>query len=276
MGGGGAMYYAARHPDLFAAAGSFSGLPLAFVNAAEHTAGATYLHDLQERCEADPTGIELFGVYGNPFTDEVAVRNSMPTELAPGLRGMFVYLSAGDGIPADDEQRALAVDKPDMLALEPLVRHHTEQLHERLSELAIDHVYDPLAGTHWWETFRPGLTAFVDRLFVEGFGRPTPASFDYRTADAQFSVWDWTFEVSGRAVAGFTEVRNASATGLQLRGAGSVAIVTAALFRTNEAITVDVDGVASPTRADRRGRVHLTVPLGDREVAVVIRGEGHT
>lgn len=264
MGGSGALYYAARHPDLFGAAASFSGLPLAWITAPEHVAGATYMYDLQQRCEEDQHGVELFGVYGNPLTDEVGVRNQLPTDVADGLRGSLVYLSSGDGVPVDEEQRALALERPDMAVMEPLIRTHTTVLSERLTELGIDHVIDGLPGAHWWGTFRPGLARFLQLLTsAEGFGRPLPPAFDYRAADHRFTTWDWTFDVTGRPAPGFTRITRASAGGLQLAGTGTVGVRTARLYRPNERLELVVDGEPVTARASADGRLAFRVPLGD-------------
>lgn len=85
MGGLGAMTYAARRPRLFRSAASFSGL----------------LHPLRD---ADLV-LGLFGqftpdplaIWGDPETDRAFWARHDPTELAPRLRGLRLFVSSGDG-----------------------------------------------------------------------------------------------------------------------------------------------------------------------------------
>jgi len=85
MGGLGAIDYAARHPGTYVAAASFSGV----------------LHPL-----ADPkVWLGLFNAYipdplavwGDPQKERATWAAHDPTELAPRLRGVRLYVSSGDG-----------------------------------------------------------------------------------------------------------------------------------------------------------------------------------
>lgn len=85
MGGLGAIDYAARHPGSYRAAASFSGV----------------LHPLAEpriwlglfsRYTDDPRA-----VWGDPTRDRARWAAHDPTELAPRLRGVRLFVSAGDG-----------------------------------------------------------------------------------------------------------------------------------------------------------------------------------
>ena len=85
MGGLGAMDYAARHPGLFAAAASFSGV----------------LHPLSE----PKIWLGLFSAYtddpravwGDPDKDRDTWAEHDPTELAARLRGVRLFVSSGNG-----------------------------------------------------------------------------------------------------------------------------------------------------------------------------------
>jgi S-formylglutathione hydrolase FrmB len=85
MGGLGAIDYAARHPGSYRAAASFSGV----------------LHPLAEpqiwlglfsQYTSDPRA-----VWGDPKQDRANWAAHDPTELAPRLRGVRLFVSAGDG-----------------------------------------------------------------------------------------------------------------------------------------------------------------------------------
>lgn len=272
MGGGGAMYYAARHPDVFGSVASFSGAPLAFINTADHTALAAYVHDVQQRCEEDQTGVELFGVYGNPVTDEIGVRDNMPEDLALGLSNTLVYVSAGDGTPIDEEQRNLAAEHPDYAVIEPLLRNQANTFTASLARLGLPHVYEPTSGAHWWETFRVGLRSFLGLLWSDGFqDRGEVEAFDYSTARPYFDGWEWSFRIEDAAGRSFTTVRRASRDGFTISGRGRATVTTAPFFRPREMVETMVQGSTVRVRADRRGRITIEVPLGQDDLAVRMR-----
>jgi diacylglycerol O-acyltransferase/trehalose O-mycolyltransferase len=91
MGGLGAMGYAARHPGLFGAAASFSGVlhPLAHPQ--------WYLGLFADFTD-DP-----LAVWGGPDTERDVWEAHDPTELADGLRGVALFVSSGDGRPGPFE-----------------------------------------------------------------------------------------------------------------------------------------------------------------------------
>jgi diacylglycerol O-acyltransferase / trehalose O-mycolyltransferase len=92
MGGLGAMDYAARHPGLFRAAASYSGLlhPLEDVR--------FYLSLFSAHTD-DPLDI-----WGDPSRQRRVWAAHDPTELAGRLRGTRLFVSAGDGRPGPFEQ----------------------------------------------------------------------------------------------------------------------------------------------------------------------------
>jgi diacylglycerol O-acyltransferase / trehalose O-mycolyltransferase len=91
MGGLGAMGYAARHPDLFGAAASFSGTlhPLAHPR--------VYL-GLFGQYTDDP-----LDVWGSPDAQREVWEAHDPTGLADRLRGIALFVSSGDGRPGPYE-----------------------------------------------------------------------------------------------------------------------------------------------------------------------------
>ena len=88
MGGFGAMSYAARHPDTFAAAASFSGAVDTVNPASEHR---------------DPASDEP---YGPLATQEIRWRGNNPVDLAANLRGLRP--GAADGQRAAGRPRSAA------------------------------------------------------------------------------------------------------------------------------------------------------------------------
>jgi S-formylglutathione hydrolase FrmB len=121
MGGLGAMDYAARHPGMFAAAASFSGV----------------LHPLAE----PRIWLGLFNAYtddpdkvwGDPQSNRATWAAHDPTELAGKLRGTRLFVSAGSG-PGD--------------ATEALVGAETRAFTARLRTLGIPAKLDLYKGGH--------------------------------------------------------------------------------------------------------------------------------
>lgn len=89
MGGFGALSYAARHPGFFRAAASFSGVV--------HT---TYQGPPSTQLVlgiVGSTGADPLSLWGDPIKDAGVWAAHNPFDLARRLRGMPVYLSAGNG-----------------------------------------------------------------------------------------------------------------------------------------------------------------------------------
>ena len=85
MGGLGAMDYAARRPRMFRAAASFSGVL--------HPLGVPrFWLGLFSSYTSDPRE-----VWGDPETDRANWRRHDPTSLLPALKGLPLFVSAGDG-----------------------------------------------------------------------------------------------------------------------------------------------------------------------------------
>lgn len=91
MGGFGAMSYAARHPDLFEAAASFSGL--VDTRYLTPTSGISYtlLHD--------QFGTPNENVWGNQLLDAETWAAHNPTDLVGNLAGKELFVATGTGTP---------------------------------------------------------------------------------------------------------------------------------------------------------------------------------
>jgi diacylglycerol O-acyltransferase/trehalose O-mycolyltransferase len=99
MGGFGALSYAARNPGMFQAAASYSGV----VHTRYHPSGPRNIRGLLEREGADPDDL-----WGDPVAQESVWREHNPYDLAPRLRPIPVFVSAGNGRPGP-------LDRPGMI-----------------------------------------------------------------------------------------------------------------------------------------------------------------
>jgi diacylglycerol O-acyltransferase/trehalose O-mycolyltransferase len=135
MGGAGAMTYAARHRGMFRAAASFSGV----------------VHPL-----SDPYGLldafaffgseDPYAIWGDPVAQVDIWAAHDAVYLAPSLRGIGLFLSAGNGMPGPFDPPGQEVDGQERFLLGQNIA-----LLARLRELRIPvttDFYGP--GTHTW------------------------------------------------------------------------------------------------------------------------------
>jgi diacylglycerol O-acyltransferase/trehalose O-mycolyltransferase len=149
MGGGGAMAYAARHPGLFGAAASFSGLvhPLA---------DAGFLLGLLSGYTDDASAI-----WGDPDADRDVWAAHDPTELAARLRGTRLFVSTGDGRPGPLDAAGAGRDR-----IEPVVEGESRAFAARLRALGIPAATDFYGrGTHTWPYWERELRRALPVLF---------------------------------------------------------------------------------------------------------------
>jgi len=150
MGGYGAMVQAARHPELYAAAASFSGA----LDSADSRPGEG------ELVYALETGVAP-GAFAPPTTPEGREWRTAhdPASLAERLRGKWLFLSSGNGVPCDpDEARRFGELDPSYPVFEPLFRTDHDRLAAALETARIAHIsrrYE--CGAHTFRTFQRGL-----------------------------------------------------------------------------------------------------------------------
>jgi diacylglycerol O-acyltransferase / trehalose O-mycolyltransferase / mycolyltransferase Ag85 len=141
MGGMGAMAYAARHPALFLAAASYSGV-----------------------LDTPTGGVRDPAMWGNPVAQAGIWREHNPTDLAPKLRGIPLYVSYGDGRPGPLEF-VIGSDE-----LERRISHENEHFLARLRDAGIPVTVDAYGpGTHSWPYWERALHRSMP-LLLEALG----------------------------------------------------------------------------------------------------------
>jgi S-formylglutathione hydrolase FrmB len=238
MGGFGAFSYAARHPDMFTAAMSLSGaIDPAIV----------------------PGVLGAGGALWGPFeTEQVRWRARNPYDLAGNLRGLALWLRSGNGQPGGPFPSRPTVD-----AIEAGTGVMTDRVHARLARLSIPHVYDNYGpGHHIWQYWRRGLQQTLPAI-MRRFQRPPrpPRRVNYTSVDPRYSVYGWSVSVRRRALE-FSTLSKASRRGFTLSGSGSATVITPARYAPRQALTVRVRGKTRNLRANRNGRLRVTLPLG--------------
>ena len=247
MGGFGAMSYAARHPDLFVAAASFSGA-LDPVHATP--GGFDVVQDaavLSDR--ALPTS-----VWGPRATELTRWMAHNPTDLAVNLRGLELFVRTGNG------RVGYGIDP-----LEYGCWKMSTSFHDALRAEGIDHHFDDYGpGGHTWDRWAEGL-ALAMPVLMDTFEDPPapPSSVTYTAAEPHYDVFGWDVAFD-RTTLAFSTLRDADASGFELEGSGAATVTTPAFYAPGSAHTVTVAGTPSVVTADGGGRLTIAVPLQAR------------
>lgn len=165
MGGFGALSYAARHPELFRAAVSFSGA----VNTRFPLVRALICVSSCAHFRA-PFSINRLPVGAG--REDWAANN--PWDLAEQLRGLHVTITTGNGRPT---RLAAPGDTRPKDLQEHQVRAMSLSLHRRLDELGIDHTFvDHGDVGHTFDNWRVAFAEELPRLLAAlEAPAPTPA-----------------------------------------------------------------------------------------------------
>jgi S-formylglutathione hydrolase FrmB len=243
MGGFGAMSYASRHPDLFAAASTWSG--------AVDTNQVFAPHVLDAIAGLD--GGQPGSLWGLRETQEVRWRAHNPWDLAANLRGMTLAIHTGNGETGGPYGGG---GDP----LEPAVHQMSVSFHERLAALGIEHVWDDYGpGGHDWPYWNrdlredlPGIMAAFAKV------RPTtPSRFSFTAVEPDYDIYGWGVALE-RPQLEFSTLTGAGADGFTLSGSGRATVTTPARYRARAPYLTSAGAV----RADDHGRLHIGVDLG--------------
>ncbi|MGC5016726.1 alpha/beta hydrolase [Streptosporangium sp. DT93] len=146
MGGFGAMSYAARHPGMFQAAASFSGV----LHTRDGEGGVDWLLKRNQEDSAK--------LWGPPQDPAWAAHN--PADLASELREVRLFVSGGDGSPGPLDAPSTGRDEGEAALLRQAVTF-TERAEAAGAEVTAD-FYGP--GTHTWPYWRRGLERALPML----------------------------------------------------------------------------------------------------------------
>ncbi len=154
MGGFGALSYAARHPKMFVAAASFSGV----VHTLMDWRGPALTSGLVLSGGSDPTAI-----WGDPLLGRRTWAAHNPFDLVSSLRDLPIYLSSGNGRPGPLDPTGTLVDP-----LETPIGDMNRLVADRLRAAGADitsHLYGP--GTHTWPYWQRELRRALPLLMKE-------------------------------------------------------------------------------------------------------------
>jgi S-formylglutathione hydrolase FrmB len=245
MGGLAAFDYAARHPDMFVAAASFSGS----------------LNLIRMQNAGWFKAFPSLSVFGDTRTDALYWHGHNPIDLAPNLQGIRLYLASGNGQPGPlDGDRSWP--DPGEVYSRVVLRDMVAALSRAGIRAAVED-YGP--GTHTWPYWTRDLHHALP-LMLDTFAHPPalPAPWSYRTIDDHFLVWGYHVIRSGAPPA-WTTLRDVSHRGLTVAGTGHLTLVTAPLYRPDATYRVTIDAVQDEVTADDAGRLYLQLTLAGPE-----------
>jgi S-formylglutathione hydrolase FrmB len=263
MGGFGAMSYAARHPDLFVAAGAFSG--------AVNTTLASPVGPLVQAAAANVTDSQLPDncIWGDPVTQSVRWGDHDPTVLASNLRGLSLYQRVGDGTAGVYDDFAAKQPSAGAVLNEFGISLMNHAFDDALTRAGIAHRATFEHGIHDWPYWLDDLREFLpiaEAAFAHPPAAPPATRFAYKTATSTFAVWGWSFRSDQPDASRFIHVSRAGRRGFAVRGAGTLHVDTAALFVPGRTYVINRTNQV----ADAAGRLHTDVALSSREKFVRI------
>lgn len=249
MGGFGAMSYAARHPDLFSAAASFSG--------ALDTNVYTFIPGIAARRDGGAPG----AIWGDRLAGAIRWRAHNPWDLAVNLRGMTLVVRTRTGLPGRLDRRR----RPD--PVETIVFHESLRFHRRLAQLGIEHEWHYGPGTHDWPYWAVDLRETLPALH-KAFADPAPAptQVTHVSAEPSYHVHGWEVHVS-RPRMEFSTLADAGRRGFSFIGSGIATVRTPRLFEPDRTYHT----TAGHEKADSLGRLKFHLHLGRRSHAMVVR-----
>lgn len=276
MGGFGAMSYAARYPDLFVAAGSFSG---AVDTDLDYPAGPEGL---------TAASIPLGGgqldqcIWGDPLTQDVLWRGADPTALASNLANTSLFVASGNGLPGPYDNPSNPSTAEDG-AIEGAISLMNQGFTRALRSAHVPYTgYFYGAGTHSWPYWLRDLAHFLPQMsaaMTDPKPAPPDAPFNFRSIARSFATWGWSF-TTDHLVTEFTYLNGVTAAGMEIAGSGHLVVHTPALYRPEARYRVQsvplrgfpsVPGSTQVIRASRSGTLDFTVDLGPRHRVQQVR-----
>jgi S-formylglutathione hydrolase FrmB len=258
QGGFCSMSYAARHPDLFGTALSYSGAPdIAYDNEAQ-----ALVTPIINATETGLDGVPANSIFGPRSSEELNWAAHDPTTLAANLAHTNLFIFTGNGQPGPLDPVA---PNPGAMTIEWGVHVLTQLFHQRLQALGIPSFYDDYGpGTHSWPYWARDLQQSIGPLMAD-FGHPAAVSnkFTYMSDDPQYSVYGWTVSVK-RDVAEFSTL-DGGPGGFTVQGSGTATVTTPARYRNHSRYTVRVfsaDAVKTMVLRPKHRRLVISLPLG--------------
>ena len=263
QGGFCSMSYAARHPDLFGVALSYSGAPDIEYDAAAHTGFLAILTAIEVGLDHVPPN----SIFGSPVTDQINWAAHDPTTLAGNLRWTKLFLFTGNGMPGPLDPTP-GLGTPAASSIEAGAHFLTVSFHQRLVKLGIPSFFDDYGpGTHSWPYWARDLRQSIGPV-TSALTHPAaaPRSFQYTSADASYRQYGWQVRLH-RSAPQFSTLSVTGLSGFTLSGRGTASATTAPLYRRHSRYRIVVRDAGGRTRrftltAGGSRRLTISLSLG--------------
>jgi hypothetical protein len=192
-------------------------------------------------------------------------------DLASNLRGLALFLSAGNGKrgPLDGH-----TSTPEQRQVEAQVHASLVTMVHALQTAGIPAVVDEYGnGTHIWPYWQRELHRALPVLLAALAKPPAPpTNWSYVWADASASVWGFTLTVArAGGGGGYTRLTHVGPRGFSVTGTGRVSVVTAPIYAGAHPYLVGIGAARQARlRADSQGRLHMVIQLGSKPATVPV------
>jgi S-formylglutathione hydrolase FrmB len=255
MGGFGAFSYAARHPDLFTAAVSYSGGVDLNAELFDQPIGRIAVDgSLALAGFEGVTGATLFGDFA---AENILWRAHNPVDLAANLGGLKLALYTGNGLPGGP----FGPDGQDLIEIGAHAMN--VNLHERLARLGLPHIWSDYGpGGHTWPYWRRDLRLTVPWLMRRfAHPRPVPRRISFTAVEPDYEAYGWQVRLR-RPNHEFSTLSDARRRGFELTGSGHALVRTPPRFAPGEEYLARVERVGDRSAGERpavdRRRLEVT------------------
>jgi pimeloyl-ACP methyl ester carboxylesterase len=259
QGGFGAFSYAARHPDLFSSAASFSGAPDIAWHPLAKTVGPVVVAGILSGLN----GVQPYAAFGDPVLDAIIWEGHNPANLVENLRRTDLHLWTADGLPGELDE-----GPPDVAStgIEGITHLSTGFFAQAADQAGVDYTLtDYGQGTHTFAYWRRDLEEYLVPLmagFARGPQRTGPVS--YRAIEPRWEQWGWRV-VNDRTAPAWSALEEAGPRGFVLTGASAAVVRTPRVHVPGRTYRVSSDSPrvsSGPVRANARGRLSIAVEAG--------------
>ncbi len=257
QGGFGAFSYAARHPDLFVSAASFSGAPDIARNPLAATAGSAVVGAIMTGLN----GVQPFAAFGDPVLDSIIWKGHNPADLVTNLSATDLHLWTARGTPGELEEEPLP--NPGSVAIETITHLSTRFFADAADAAKVPYqLTDYGNGTHTWPYWSQHLREYLPSLMaVFAERRAVPKKARYRSIDKVWTQWGWRVNNKRSTQHAWSALRGAHKGGFTLVAGNDAVVRTPKWFRPGQKFTVRYDGGTGPAKVTARksGRVKVRV-----------------
>ena len=268
QGGFGSFSYAARHPDIFGAAASFSGAPDIAEDPVCRTGGGFIVGAIMTGLNQ----VQPFAPFGDPVLEAINWRGHNPASLVTNLADTDLAMWAGNGTPGplDPPPGVDNVGGPD--AIEILTHRSALCFAAAADAAGVDYrLTDYGPGTHRWAYWARDFVEWLPELSrFYGEHRTLPRLVGYTSIDPVWSQWGWRVALDRDAEQAFSALTGAGVHGFTFTG-GDARVRTPSAYRPGSRHLVRVAGSPARLRADGRGRLVVAVSAPDATTPVEVR-----